>query len=293
MHYHWLLKQTSGYYAKYKTAFLEKNNFNVIFLGSSRVEMHYNTHLFDSLTHQNSFNLSLAGASPQIAFAALKAYLEKSKNPDYLFYEIDYHSIKYRSTEIKEFNNYFPFLRNHTLRKEFNKVDNRMNHFFYNPYFSFPYTGLKNLSTSFHSLLNIPNRTDTLYYKGYLKEVLRPHLQYIHSIPQYSYFNPADRNYLDSIILLCKKNKTQLFLISSPIFAGGKLDVKNKEQVVSSLKNIASIHKIQYTDFSSLPFCNNRNLFVDHFHMNAIGANYFTENIARLFNNKNRLFTLK
>ncbi|MCW3078386.1 MAG: hypothetical protein JWO32_2995 [Bacteroidetes bacterium] len=293
LHYYLLLKQTTGYYAKYKTAFLEKNNFNVIFLGSSRVEMHYDTRLFDKLTKQNSFNLSLAGATPQIAFAALEAYLEKSKSPAYLFYEIDYHFIRYYSSEIKEFNNYFPFLTNRTLRKEFNKVDNRINHFYYDPYFSFPYTGLKNLSTSFHSLLNIPNRTDSLYYKGYLKEVMRPHLKFIPSTSHYSFFNTTDRNYLDSIILLCKKNKIKISLMSSPIFAGGKLDVKNKMKVIEQLNDIALIHKITYYDYSSLPFCNRRNLFVDHFHMNAAGAVLFTEYVTRLFNNKNRSITLK
>ena len=66
LHYRGLLKQTAGYYEKYNTAFINKNNFNVIFLGSSRAEMHYNTYIFDSLTKQNSFNLSLAGATPQV-----------------------------------------------------------------------------------------------------------------------------------------------------------------------------------------------------------------------------------
>ena len=104
LHYRGLLKQTAGYYEKYNTAFINKNNFNVIFLGSSRAEMHYNTYIFDSLTKQNSFNLSLAGATPQVAFAALKAYLLNSKAPEYLFYEIDYHFLKYESNEIKNFN---------------------------------------------------------------------------------------------------------------------------------------------------------------------------------------------
>jgi hypothetical protein len=69
LHYYGLLKQEKGYYAKYKTAFFEKNTFDVIFLGSSRAEMHYDTRIFDSITQKNSFNLSLAGATPRIAFA--------------------------------------------------------------------------------------------------------------------------------------------------------------------------------------------------------------------------------
>lgn len=286
LHYYGLLKQEKGYYAKYKTAFFNKNNFNVLFLGSSRVEMHYDTRIFDSLTGKNSFNLSLAGATPRVAFAALKAYLANSSAPEIIFYEADYHFLKYPSAEIKEFNNYFPFLKNETLRREFNSIDKRMNHFYYNPYYSFPYTGFKNLSTSLHGWLNIPNKTDSLYHKGYLKEVFRPHLDYIASTPAYSWFSSLERNYLDSIIIICNQKNIDLTLITSPMFAGGKLDVANKKEIISQLENIATINKIQYYDLSSLPFCNRRGLFIDHYHMNAAGATKFTLFFAGFFSNK-------
>lgn len=286
LHYRGLLKQEAGYYAKYKTCFFEKNDFDVIFLGSSRVEMHYNTRIFDSLTGKNSFNLSLAGATPQVAFAALKAYLQNSKAPKYLLYEVDYHFVKYKSTEVKEFNNYFPFLSNKTLLSEFAKIDERMPHFYYNAYYSWPYTGVKNLSTGIHGWLNVPNKTDSLYYKGYLKEILRPHLKYVHIKKYYTFFNLTDRNYLDSIITLCKKNNTNISLISSPIFAGGQVDLANKEQIIKQLNNIVLINKINYFDLSSLSFCNDRSCFIDHYHLNYKGATKYSPFLSRFFNNK-------
>ncbi|MCE3226753.1 MAG: hypothetical protein K0S32_1304 [Bacteroidetes bacterium] len=286
LHYYGLLKQNKGFYSKYKTAFFEENNFDVLFLGSSRVEMHYNTRLFDSLTGRNSFNLSIKGATPRSSYAILKAYLSKSKAPVDLIYEIDYHFVKYESPEINDFNNYFPFLSNPVLREEFGKIDPSMKHFYYNPYYSFPYTGFKNLSTSIHGWLNIPNKTDSLYYKGYLKEVFRPSLDFNPSPKYYTWFNVTDRNYLDSIIHICKTNNTRLTLVSSPIFGGGKVDLINKEQIIRQLKNIGAINGLEYHDFSSLPFCNQRNLFVDHYHMNALGAGLFTKHFTVFFNNK-------
>ncbi len=293
LHYKGLLKQTAGYYDKYNTAFLKKNDFNILFLGSSRAEMHYDTRLFDSLTGLNSFNLSLAGANPQIAFAALKIYLQKSKAPKYLIYEVDYHYLKYKSDQIKEFNNYFPYLSEPELRSEFSKVDPRMNHFYYNPYYSFPYTGFKNLSTSLHGWLNIPNQIDSLYYKGYFKESLRPSLLFNHITPYYTFFNVSDRSYLDSIITICKQRNTQITLVSSPIFAGGKVDLKNKEQIIKQLQNIAKRNNIHYYDLSSLPFCKERNLFVDHYHLNHFGATKFSTHFCSLFNNKIATISLK
>jgi hypothetical protein len=286
LHYKGLLKQNRGYYGKYKTAFLAKNNYNVLFLGSSRMETHYDTRVFDSLTGSNSFNLGMAGATPQVSYAALKAYLINSKAPAYLVYEVDYHFLKYKSTEIKEFNNYFPFLSNRELRLQFNKIDSRINHFYLNPYYSFPFTGLRNMSTSLHGWFNIPNKTDSLYYKGYLKVTLRPALKFVPIKPYYSFFNISDRNYLDSIIQTCKEKKTILTLISSPIFAGGMVDLKNKDEIISQINNIAHINHIKYHDLSSLPFCNRRNLFIDHYHMNYSGAAKYTVYFSSVFNNK-------
>jgi hypothetical protein len=293
LHYKGLLRQTKGYYAKYKTAFLEKNNFNVVFLGSSRAEMHYDTGMFDSLTQQHAFNLSLAGATPHVAFAALTAYLSKSRAPAYLMYEIDYHALKYKSSEVKEFNNYFPFLSDPVFRKALNGIDARMNHFYYDPYFSLPFTGLKNLSTSLHGWLNLPNKTDGFYHNGFFKEVLRPHLNYMAEQKTYTYFHVAERAYLDSIISTCKKHNIHITLVSSPVFGGGKTELYNKDQIIKQLKNIAAINQIRYFDLSSLPFCNNRNLFVDHYHLNYAVAEKFTPYLARVFNNKIAIHSLK
>ena len=81
--------------------------------------------------------------------------------------------------------------------------------------------------------------------------------------------------------------------MSSPIFAGGYLDVLNKEAIVSQLKNIASIHKIDYYDVSSLPFCNERRFFIDHKHLNYAGAKHFNPYLVNIFNNKIALSALK
>lgn len=248
--------------------------------------MHYNTRIFDSITGFNSFNLSVAGATPKVAFGALKAYLHNSKAPEYLFYELDAHYLRYESATIKEFNNFFPFFSNPVLLQQFNSIDPRMKHFHWNPYYSFPFTGMKNLSTSLHGWLQLPNKTDDLYYKGYLKEVLRPSLKFVDQKPYYSYFQVTERAYLDSIITLCKANKTRLTLITSPLFAGGKVDLVNKKDVVKQLQNIAVVNKINYLDFSSLSFCSSRNLFIDHYHMNYAGATKFTLYFSSIFNNK-------
>lgn len=293
LHYQGLLKHKQGYYAKYSTAFLQSNNYDVIFLGSSRVQMHYNTRLFDSLTGCNSFNLSVAGATPKVAFAALKIYLSKSKAPRDVIYDVDYHNLGNESKEIMDFNNYFPFLNDAIVRNEFSKVDKRMFHFYWNPYYSLPYIGLQNLSTGLHGLTNTLSRTDTLFYKGYFKECLRKPLDFSHTNPKIIEPNPIEMAYLDSIIQLCEFKKCQLHFVSSPLFAGGVLDVANKTELMRDLQKFADVKQVSYIDLSSLPFCNQRELFMDHFHMNYLGATLFTAKFASFYSNNLQKKALK
>jgi hypothetical protein len=280
------LRQEQGYYAKLKTMFHEQNNFSVVFLGSSRAESHYDTRYFDEHTGENSYNLGLPGASSAVAFVALKAYLANSHSPKYLIYEVDYQALKKRGSEIYSFNNYFALFSNTVLRQGFNRLDKRMNHFYYNPYYSLPYTGFKNLSTSLHGWLQVPSKSDSLYYKGFVRSVLKPSLTLIPVKKQFCYFNVLQRDYLDSIIICCVKNNIKLTLISSPLFAAGVLDLANKNQLVGQLRNIATINGIAFYDLSNLQFCYDRKFFTDHKHLNYTGTQKFSPFLVDIFNNK-------
>jgi len=284
LHWKGLLQQEQGYYAKYRTAFLEKNEYDVVFLGSSRVAMHYNTAMFDSLTGSNSFNLSLSGATPRVSLAALKAYLEKSAVPKYIFLETDLHNV-HANGDIMESNNYFPFFQNQTLLNEFNQIDPRMKHFYYNAFYSSPYTGYKNISTSLHSWFGVKGKIDDRFYKGYVKNDYENGscLQLVK--PYKGGFSAMNGKYFEEIIRFCKQKNIQLVLVSSPMFAGGKIDLLNKGQIVTTLDAYAQLYGLQHWNLSSTPYCNQRNLFIDHFHMNYKGARLFTAKLADLYSN--------
>ena len=285
--YHWnnLLSQQNGYYAKYRTAFLERNDFDVLFLGSSRCAMHYNTMLFDSITGCNTFNLSLSGATPRVSLAALKAYLVNSKAPKYILFETDLHNI-HMDGDIMEFNNYFPFLQNNILREEFNKIDKRITHFYYNAYYSWPYTGYKNISTGLRARFNITSTNDEHITKGFITESKRSSLTFKKCTPQKGGFSVMNRQYTEELIQFCNSKNIKLILVTSPMFAGGKLDLANKQEVVTQVDQLAVLFGLEHWNLSTTPYCNQRDLFIDHFHMNVRGARLFTCKLASLFSNK-------
>jgi hypothetical protein len=292
LHYKGLLKQLNGFYGKLNVVFLNQNTYNTLFLGSSRAEMHYDIRCIDSLTSWDSYNVSMAGASPMMAFSVLKIYLNRSASPERVFYEVDLNRLSENYSEIYNFNNYFAYLSDPLVRAELASIDRRMNHFYWNPFYSLPYTGLKNISTSLHGWLNLPNDVDALYYRGFMKDTINTHMQYKASSPALVYLSNHNRNYLDSIVGLCKEKNIHLYLLSSPIFSGGQLDMKNKEHVKRQMEFFAKKNRIPYWDLSSLPFCNRRDLFVDNLHLNAKGAELFSQYFVDYFNTKSRGITL-
>lgn len=234
----------------------------------------------------------MAGASPQVAHALLNVYLEKSKPPKLLFYEVDLLSLKNKDAAIFNFPNFFAYLSIPSVRKEFTRIDARMEHFYLNPFYSLPFSGIENINTSFHGWLNIPNRNDHLYYKGYFEENTQPPLNYLPVKQEWHSISERSRSYIDSIISLCYKKHITIFLVSSPIFAGGQLDMLNKTALCQSVKKLANKHSIGYLDFSSLAFCVNRKLFIDHQHLNAQGARQYVNYLVNYFNNKTELSAL-
>lgn len=292
LHYTGLRKQTRGYYGKLNQAFNQPNSYNLLFIGSSRAEMHYNPRIFDSITGLNSFNLGLPGATPLMALAALKTYMAGSKAPEHVVYEVDFHMMKVSPEVITDFNNFFPYLRHPVLRREFGKVDKRMPLFYGLPYCSFPFTGLKNISTGLHGWLGIPNQSDSLYYKGHLSERSGHTLDYIARRPEYGFINPLSRTHVDSLIAFCRQHRIQLWLATSPFFAGGEVDFTNCRQLRRQAENIALANRLPYFNFMALPICSKRQLFVDHHHLNSAGADMYTRAFSEAFNNKRRLFPL-
>lgn len=279
-------KNKAGVFEKYDTMFLKQNNYDVLFLGSSRAETHFDPRLFDSLTGHNSYNLGVTGATPRIAFGVLKAYCSKSALPKFLIFDVDLHFLKYGVDTVRHFPRYFPYLKNETLLKQFNQIDDRFVSFYYNPVHSLPYSNFRILSASLHGWMGITGKYDSCYYKGFPKMRFVNTLEAIPIRKFHTWFHPKERAYLDSIITFSKQKNIKLVLLTSPLFDGGNVEMLNKNEIADQIKNIAKINHLEYHDLSQRSFSNDRSCFIDFYHMTAKGADLFTNEFSRIFNSK-------
>ncbi len=279
-------KNKQGIFNKYNELFLkEGNTYDVLFLGSSRAEMHFNPKVFDEITGLNSYNMGVSGASPKISLALLKTYCGQHQKPKYIIFNIDYFSLQNDTDRLNDFPRYFPYLNNAYLKNELNQMDNRFNSFYYNPLHSLPYTQVEYLSTALHGWLNISGKYDTLMYKGYQTSELKEINTEDEPKPIYSFISIKNRNYIDSLIRFTSSNNIKLILVTTPVFGGGKKNVINKSTLSNQLKNISYINHINYFDYTDSIEFQKTELFADYFHLNRKGALKFSRSISLTFDN--------
>lgn len=284
--YKGIRKNKSGIYNKYNELFLkEGNTYDVLFIGSSRAEMHYDPKIFDSITGLNSYNMGISGASPKISLALLKTYCLQHQKPKYIVCNTDYFSLQNDTDRLNDFPRYFPYLKNKNLRKELQKMDNRFNSFHYNPLHSLPYTQIDYLSASLHGWLGIPGKYDTLMYKGFQTSFTNQFNDSDTQKPKYSFISIKNRKYIDSLILFTKENNIHLTFVTSPAYGGGERYVFNKTELVNQLKNISFINHIPYLNYTDSLVYRNPMLYADFLHLNRQGASIFSKSISSAFNN--------
>lgn len=285
--YSGIRKNERGIYDKYNTLFIEKdNNYDVLFIGSSRAEMHFNPKVFDSIGRFNSFNAGISGASVKLNYLLLKAYCQQHKKPKHIIINIDYFALDNDSEKIINFPRFFPYLSNSILRNSLTQIDSRFTSFYINPLHSLPYTQFDFISSSIHGWLKIPGKYDSLMYKGYQTSISQSFNDDQSLLPNFSKITQYNKDYIDSIITLTTKENITVIAVTSPIFQD---DFNNysthKKTLALELNKIFNTHKIPYFNYTDSAICLNKNLFSDYIHLNRKGANLLSVQLSHLLNN--------
>lgn len=278
-------KNDSGLFDKFNELFRAKDYNELIFVGSSRAECHFNTRIFDSITGLNSYNIGISGSNNSFTFGILKSYLSERKAPKIAVMNIDFHFSNESSDTIYEFPRFFPYLDNDILFNELTKRDKRFYAFKYIPFYSLPFLGEKYLNCAFRGYFNKPSSYDLSCYKGF---------QYINPI-EYKQIDKADTirytasllkenaDYLDSIISLCKSKKIELYFVVSPAHTIVSKRIINLEEHLDKFKVIADKSSIPFFNYTEDSICSQDNLFADLYHMKKEGADLFTAKFSKEF----------
>ena len=251
---------------------LNKVEADIVIVGSSRAECHYDSHiLIDSLKNYTVYN---GGGDGQgfyycntVVNCLIRRYAPKVIIWDFKVYEliddeIENLSLLYPYYESNE------YIKETLLRHEGSALKYKMllNAYRYNG------TGARILRSIYTPKDNLQN------HYGYGPRPVNPNSKDIIPHDNNSHFNvPVDVNKIELLqktIDLAKAKNTQIIIIVSPMY--NHYDDNNDS--MSKTRQICLDNDIPFIDDGQLPeFIHNNEYAVDNNHLNYIGAEYFTK----------------
>ena len=278
-------KNKEGIFAKFNTVFSEKNDYNTLFIGSSRAECHYNPAIFDSITGFNSYNIGMQGSNNAFTYGVLKSYLVNSKAPQLIIMNLDFHFSNESSDTIYAYPRYFPYLQNSVLYSELQKRDKRFFAFKYFPLYSLAHMGDKYLNSSIRGYLGKKSPYDELMHKGNGK-ILPLNYTDLDTLPTGKYEGgilPENMDYLDSIVRLGNSINAKIYFVISPTYFKGSERITNLTAHLQRFKDFAKTKNIPVWDYTNDTICSQKELFADFYHMKGEGCDLFTRKFSREF----------
>lgn len=256
-----------------------KNNYDILFLGSSRTYYHINPKIVDSITTLSSFNAGSPAANLLEMNLFLQCYLLSHKAPKIIVIDIAKNSFTISKRPFWNVNIYYPFIDNPTIYKTLKPYSNTY------LYKNIPFTRfiaaddmLKQNAFLGHLGYHSVEQTNT--YKGYQQ------LSADTIVLPFKKFYPAsiekiERHGIDlltEIINTCNKHGIKLVFTYAPVY---KLKDGNSTQFFSTMEKMSQQYNIPFWNYREDAIGNNHRLFREEFHLNASGANLYSLMIAK------------
>lgn len=291
------LKTESKFYiAKYDFFKKHKDEFDTVFIGSSRFYRHLDPELFDQLTAKHTFNFGVPSCFPPRSNSVFDEIikLKPAKLENIIFELSSPETIEKNYKSEREFFNIDPFFELNThffikdkfdigefynsIRAIFFKYTRALKIIFY------PLQKIESYYIGSNGFLPLDLEVSTTPDPSTTKDIIRRNQEFnkTHNINSYDY-DSKDKNYsrnliddyFDRLIKTCKNKNIKLYFVVTPR--------SNPNEIIPLYKNIVKKHGLEILDFSSAKkypeLFNIENSF-DKGHLNSQGARIFTRKIA-------------
>lgn len=279
---HFKKRWSAVYFEKMDELIKGRNNYDIIFLGNSRVHFGINPYYVDSVTNLNSYNFGNGGADAQDILLTSHVYLQQHKPPKLVIISLDKASLGKKDILKTRFQ-YLFYLENDTIRK-------------YMRLAGFPTPLIKALPFTKYSFFDEYNRT-SIFVKGnpfpifahnIYKGFMNPH-QYIKGKAADNLYNttPGLNSLWEPSIVYLRNTIVSLQHAGSTVILVSPPEKRNSLNRESSLKNntdsiiniIAQAYHVRYLHFEST-FENREEYFVDDIHLNEPGTKIYSMLLA-------------
>lgn len=267
---------------KNENIFISNTKYDVLFVGSSRVQNNINPKQIDSVTNLKSFNAGTNGANLFESKTIIEGYLENHPAPSHIYLGIDLFSF---NTKNKLFNytNYLPVSKNNTIASVLNSLDHNANMYNYLPFLQmadYDDYAKTNAVKGFLSKKEIGENQNV--YNGFISLGLETlDTNKLNVKTETVLIDTVGINALNEIKMICLKQNIKLKLFYAPEYKSmWQKKVTNTSAVFKLIDSISQKNNIEFLRYDTVDICNNPKYFSNVRHLNNEGAAVFSTLIA-------------
>lgn len=262
-------------------------NAEILINGSSRALSHYDPRVFENLTGRSAYNIGQNASQIDFELAFLKTYLDhNAKKPGLVIQNLDLFSFETtKKGELYDPGLYIPYMSDSDLYQFIREKEPDAWKCRYLPLYGYAVEDMR--FTWIWGLLRcagIQGPED--YYLGFNPRQAAWNADFEHfragNQGGVSYrLEPEGINCLEQMITLCQRNGMQIILVYSPEYCEmQKLEI-NRKEIMGKFHEISDRFEVPFWDYSDSPISVERKNFNNSEHLNAEGAEIFSQDLAR------------
>ena len=261
------LRQNKSYiYDSWTGIYSDTTDYDLVINGSSRAWVQFSPSILDSILHLNTYNLGIDGSGINRQVVKYHAYCRQHKRPRYILQNIDLFTLQSRSGYGRE--QYFPyFFKDRQLVKDMDQYEHFSIFEKYLPYYR--YIGADRHPITDHLYKGYQGMDWTWSGKKYMEQDtihMDAELEMIQLLNDYL----AEQTELG----------TQVLLVYSPMYHGVVDKCPDMDKMYKTFGSIAAKYDIPVLNYIEKPFCYDTTYFYNAMHLNRLGAELFTTQLA-------------
>lgn len=253
-------------YAGWNDIYNDTTQYDLVINGSSRAWVQFDPYILDSILHINSYNLGINGRQINSQIVKYHKYCERHGQPRFIVQNIDIFTLGFVNGYERE--QYFPyFFSDRELLREMDKYEHFSFAEKYLPYWRYLGAGYFYLEESLE--------------KGYHGRDMVWDGAAFAELSDVSVWEDSNMVGLFSDFLAEQKEiGTQVLLVYSPMYHGVVDKCSNIDRMYFLFDSIAGLYDIPILNYLEKPLCYDTTYFYNAMHLNRIGAELFTTQLA-------------
>ena len=272
------LRSRTSPFATWNDLYQRKIDADVLVMGSSRAFVQFNPAIIDTVLHTNSYNLGMDGRAADSQILKYKVFRHKGNSkPKLIIYEVSHGTMQKSNGYERE--QFVPYLHDPYLwrlcheQESFNMADCVLP--------SWRYLGQR---TFIRNILfpSEGSEYDTPLYKGFRSYDRKWSGRGLRQQACVSYTKDTAviRQFRD-FLAECRRDSIPVVLVTSPFYIGGTRKMADSTGMHAMFAQIATDFDIPYLDYTYDTLSYDTAYFYNTMHLNKIGADLFSQKVAR------------